>query len=81
MDTTGMDADGLAAAVTKQGSLVRQMKKVRGIGIGIPQYVEKSFLSSLQNKYPLSNVAGNFGGECRWRTDCLQQTGTFVVFR
>lgn len=30
MDTTGMDADGLAAAVTKQGSLVRQMKKVRG---------------------------------------------------
>lgn len=30
MDTAGMDADGLAAAVTKQGSLVRQMKKVRG---------------------------------------------------
>lgn len=25
-----MDTDGLAAAVTKQGSLVRQMKKVRG---------------------------------------------------
>lgn len=31
MDTAGMDADGLAAAVTKQGSLVRQMKKVHSI--------------------------------------------------
>lgn len=27
-DMDAMDADGLAAAVTKQGSLVRQMKKV-----------------------------------------------------
>ena len=31
----GMDADGLAAAVTKQGSLVRQMKKVCLVSVSL----------------------------------------------
>lgn len=38
-----MDADGLAAAVTKQGSLVRQMKKVRHRSVPTGNYDEGSY--------------------------------------